>query len=785
MYPYFQESEMLSQPVEEREIISAVEQHVLCIDDDPDFLKSLEFFLPEQINSSMSPHYWYRFLFLDNPMEALSTLQELKEGRESVAMLISDQKMPRMKGTEFLEKAKRISPDSIRVLLTGYAGLESAITAINNQLLDKYLTKPIEDEQDFTLSIRHLLQRSQMQKTIAEQNKAIHALYNFSNILNMIEDFQETLDYITSFTKDTLQCERISIMLIKDNLLQISSAEGVPRNIIQATHIPVGERISGEVFRSRKAILAKSLEDIPYLDGTIHSDAQSFISTPILCAGLVSAEQSLGVINVTDKADNLPFTERDLETLTYIANTASIAIHNHLNRIQLQKTYSETKTHAAALAYQMTHDALTDLPNHTLLHDRLQQTLLEEGRKSSPLSLLVLGLGNFKEINDSLGHHSGDILLKEIGERLRGISGEPDTVARIGSDEFAVLLPAAGAEGAILTAQKILKTIEQPFILEGLTLEVGARIGIALCPDHGEDPDLLIQRADVAQSLAKKDDKDYYIYDPEQDSYNPRRLMILSDLRHAIDNNQLILYYQPKIDLKNGFICGVESLVRWQHPKHGLIPPDQFIQLAEQTGLIKYITLWVVNEALRQCSLWRQDGLELKTAVNLSARNLQDMELPDQIADLLKKWAIPPDLLRLEITESTVMANQRLATEILMHLSDMGIRQAIDDFGTGHSSLAYIKNLPVNEIKIDKSFIKGMGLSKNDTLIVQAAIELGHHLGLTVVAEGVENKESYDLLAQLGCDEAQGYYMSPPIPNTKLMAWLSQSPWGLKVNIPS
>lgn len=776
--------------IEKMEALRPVEQHILCVDDDLDFLKSLEFFLPEQINNEDTSKFWYRFLFLDNPAGALNILHELRENRENVAMVISDQKMPQMKGTEFLEEVKRISPESIRVLLTGYAGLESAITAINNHLLDKYLTKPIEDEHDFTLSIRHLLQRFQMEKTIGEQNRIIHNLYGFSNVLNAIEDFHKILDYILSFTQKTLQCERISIMLIEGDMLRIIAARGVPEEVIQSTRIPIGERISGKVFRSRKAVLAKSLEDIPYLahvhdhvhDGTVHSSAQSFISIPILYAGLASADQSLGVINVTDKVNNLPFTETDLETLTYIANTASIAIHNKLNLLQLQKVYSETKAHASALAYQITHDQLTDLPNRSMLHDRLLQDLLDEGREGKPLSLLILDLNNFKEINDSLGHHNGDVLLQEIGERLRSMFKEPDTVARMGGDEFAVLLSTSGIEDAPAIAQKILELIEQPIILEGITLEISASIGIASYPEHGEDTDLLIQRADASMFMAKNESEGFRVYDPKLDPYNPRRLIIMSELRHAIDNNQLILHYQPKIGLKTGCIRDVETLVRWQHPKYGLIPPDQFIQLAEQTGLIKYITLWVLNEAIRQCSVWRQSGIDLRVAVNLSAKNLQDTELPDQIANFLKKWDVPPDFLMLEITESTVMANHRVAMEILVRLNGMGIMHAIDDFGTGHSSLAYIKNLPVSEIKIDKSFIKSMGLSENDVLIVQAAIELGHHLGLTVVAEGVENKETYEILTRIGCDEAQGYYMSRPIPPADLIRWLEESPWGLKVS---
>ena len=773
---------MLTENPVNAEMIKPMEQHILCVDDDLDFLKSLEFFLPEQINKETMSNLWYRFLFVDNPKEALGILQELRTTSETVAMVISDQKMPQMKGTEFLKEVGKISPDSIRVLLTGYAGLESAITAINNHLLDKYLTKPIEDERDFTLSIQHLLQKFQMQKTIAEQNRIIHNLYGFSNVLNSIEDFQKTLDYIISFTMDAMKCERISIMLLEGDILKIVAAKGIPEDVIRKTTISIGNRVAGEVILSRKAILAKSLNEIPYLDGTVRSEARSFISIPILYAGLASAEQPLGVINVTNKIDNIQFTETDLETLTYISNTASIAIHNHLNHLKLEKAYSESKAQASALAYQMTHDALTNLPNRTMFLDHLTVTLIDERYKNNTLSLLIVDLNSFNEINDTLGHHNGDILLQVIGERLKGMFEQPNMVARLGGDEFAIFIPCSGINDLPHIVLKIIETIEQPLLLEGISLEVSASIGISLYPDHGEDPNLLIQRADVALLIAKKEKEVSKVYDQNLDPYNPRRLMILSELRHAIDNNQLILHFQPKVCLKTNGISGVETLVRWLHPQYGLIPPDQFIQLAEQTGLIKSITMWVLNDAMLQCSMWHRSGTDLKVAVNLSARNLQDPELPDYISGLLKKWGVHPDFLKLEITESTVMTNHKLSSEVLLRLSDLGIRHSIDDFGTGHSSLAYIKNLPVSEIKIDKSFIMNMITSKNDIHIVQAAIELGHHLGLNVVAEGVQNKETFDLLAQLGCDEAQGYFISRPVAAPELINWLNESKWGLKVS---
>lgn len=758
----------------------SAEQYILCVDDDPNFLKSLEFLLKEKIKQVDGIRPWYHFLFFDDPMQALDNLREILEDGETVAMIISDQKMPQMKGTEFLTEAKKICQDSVRVLLTGYAGLESAVTAINDHLLDKYLTKPIKDENDFILNIQHLLQRFQMKKTIAGQNKFIHDMYNFANVLNAIEDFQKTLDYIVYFTGETLSCNRISIMLIEENILRIIAAKGVPDEVICSTRIPIGERISGEVLRSRKAVIAKSLDEVPYIDGTVGSTAQSFMSAPILYVGLTSAECPLGVINVTDKANGKPFTDTDMETLTYIANTASIAIHNHLNRIRLQSAYAETRTQAATLEYQMTHDSLTDLPNRTMLRDRLLQAISAGHHEKKSFALLIMDLNGFKEINDTLGHHNGDMLLQRIRPRLQSVLRKSDTLARMGGDEFALLLPDRDIKDAASDARKILETLEQPFLLEGLSLRISGSIGIVHCPDHGEDPNLLIQRAEVAMYMAKNAGDGYKIFDPEHDPYNPRRLTIISELHHAIDNNQLILYYQPKINIKTRHISGMEALVRWQHPKYDFMPPDQFIPIAEQTGLIKPLTIWVLNEALRQCRDRCDTGIELSVAVNVSTRNLQDTRLPDQISELLETWGVAPRLLELEITESAIMSNLETSMEILSRLSAMGIRLSIDDFGTGHSSLAYLKRLPINEIKIDKSFIKDIASDDKNIPIVQATIDLGHRLGLTVVAEGIENEEICHRLGNLGCDVGQGYLISPPISASELKRWLYESPWGLK-----
>jgi diguanylate cyclase (GGDEF)-like protein len=425
--------------------------------------------------------------------------------------------------------------------------------------------------------------------------------------------------------------------------------------------------------------------------------------------------------------------------------------------------------------HQALHDALTDLPNRTLFHDRVHQALASARREHVPAAVMIMDLDRFKEVNDTLGHASGDELLKQVGLRLRRTLRESDTVARLGGDEFGVLLPKVlDAEAAVAVARKLRTTLEEPFTIHGLALQMEASVGIALYPDHGGDVQSLLQRADVAMYVAKEHPSGCEVYTRERDEYSPDRLTLLTELRRAIDRGELVLHYQPKADLRSGEISGVEALVRWEHPERGMIPPDEFIPPAQKTGVIAPLTMFVLDEALRQCRTWALQGMELCVAVNLSTRNLLDVHLPDTVGELLARWEVSPALLELEITESTILADPVRAMQILSRLDEMGVRIAIDDFGTGYSSLAYLKRLPVDELKIDKSFILGMEENENDSVIVRSTIDLGRNLGLRVVAEGVETAKAWNRLNSLGCDIAQGYYLSPPVPAEKLTVWLQE-----------
>jgi diguanylate cyclase (GGDEF)-like protein len=427
------------------------------------------------------------------------------------------------------------------------------------------------------------------------------------------------------------------------------------------------------------------------------------------------------------------------------------------------------------LAYE---DRLTGLPNRALFNDRLQQAVQVARRNGSPLAVLMMDLDRFKHINDTLGHAVGDDVLREVGTRLRAALGESDTVARLGGDEFAALLTTGSEQRIVEVVRKVLRCMEQPIECNGQSLDVGASIGIARHPEHGDAPGTLIRRADIAMYLAKAANCEYAFYDPEHDGSRQEQLSLLGELRRALERNELIVFYQPKVDLATGRTKGVEALVRWMHPARGMVPPVEFMPVAERTGFVRTLTRWVLETALRRCGQWLSEGIRLQVSVNISVRDLQNLELPDIVAALLASSRVPPELVCLEITESSFMENPQRAVQTLAGLHALGVRLSIDDFGTGFSSLAYLRRLRVHEMKIDRTFIAAME-EGNDMVIVRSTIELAHNLGLRVVAEGIEDERSLARLRAMGCDEAQGYFMSRPLSEEKLREWLRESPYGL------
>jgi diguanylate cyclase (GGDEF)-like protein len=421
------------------------------------------------------------------------------------------------------------------------------------------------------------------------------------------------------------------------------------------------------------------------------------------------------------------------------------------------------------LRHEAAHDTLTGLGNWTALRDRINASIGAGGA----VALVLVDLDRFKDVNDTLGHHNGDVLLVQLSRRLSRYCGDRAMVGRLGGDEFAVVLSeGSDADTAARVARDLMNVIAHPVVLEGVRIEMAASIGIAVFPEHGQDAAALLQRADVAMYTAKATHTGVAIYQPSEDHVSARRLVLAGELRRAIDNDGLVVAYQPKASLEDGRIVGAEALLRWQHPDLGFVTPDEFIPLAERTGLIVPLTTFVLDRALRQVAQWVADGFDTGVAVNISVRNLLDTDLPDEIGALLIRHGVEPRRLTLEITESSVMEDPARAIDVLERLHRIGIRLSVDDFGTGYSSLTYLKRLPVDEVKIDKSFVLTMATDAGDAAIVRSIIDLGGSLGLTVVAEGVEDTAAWERLAELGCDQIQGYALCRPGAGGDLTRWM-------------
>lgn len=421
--------------------------------------------------------------------------------------------------------------------------------------------------------------------------------------------------------------------------------------------------------------------------------------------------------------------------------------------------------------YSSTHDTLTDLPNRSLFYDRVEQAILSANHQNKSLSLLLLEIENYKEIYDTLGRNSSDLVIKQISSRLQGAVKYYENVARIEGSTFSLLVNNED-EDILQVANNIQQSMQAAFLIEKLHVAVNTSIGIVHFPLHGEDVDTLLQRAGVALYMAHNNKEGHAVYDPSFDQHSPHRLTLMSELRHAIHRNELTLHYQAKVSIQTNTVYGAEALIRWNHPKHGFIPPDEFIPMAERTRTIQEVTTWVIRQAFTDCAKWHKEGKDLKISINLSAKDIHDPELPDLIAGMQAATHIKPEWIILEITESSIMTDPEQALETIQRLHNMGYKISIDDFGTGYSSLAYLKKMALTELKIDRSFVQDILDSDNDAVIVNATINLAHNLGLQVVAEGVESADIMSKLHNYGCDIAQGYFLNKPQSVENFNTWL-------------
>ncbi len=482
-------------------------------------------------------------------------------------------------------------------------------------------------------------------------------------------------------------------------------------------------------------------------------------------AAVVPLRGEAGVIGALLVADRLgdigTFEREDILLLETVANHASMALQNGQLLDQLR--------------HDSLHDALTGLPNRVCLQRDLQAALEQVAGGGQPcVTVMILDLDGFKDVNDTLGHAQGDRLLQEVGRRLASSVGDIGSVARLGGDEFAVLLPGTSDEEAALrVGRRVLHALEQPIALDELEVEVGASVGIALAPQHTSEGPSLLKRADMAMYAAKGSTRGLRIYEPDQDTRNVKRITMVGELRQALVDGDLQVYVQPQARFDDGRVVSVEALVRWPHPELGMVAPDDFIPIAERSGLIAPLTTFVLDTSLAAVAGWRASGYDLSIAVNLSTRSLLDVDLVEDVRRLLRRHGLPGEALTLEITEGGVMADPARAVALLLELRQLGVRLSVDDFGTGYSSLSYLKRLPVQEVKIDKSFVLSLRSDNDDRAIARSIVDLGRHLGLEIVAEGVEDQATWDLLRDMGCTLVQGWHLSRPMPTSELPDWLA------------
>jgi diguanylate cyclase (GGDEF)-like protein len=528
----------------------------------------------------------------------------------------------------------------------------------------------------------------------------------------------------------------------------------------------VGQTPFSVAMRTGKPSVARNVFNDPAYATPAHAQLMELAKARDYAASTAFPLQVEGEILgalIIAAADPWGFDDEELELLNELADDLAYGIANLRMRIKHRKAQE-------AIAHLAYHDPLTDLPNRVYLHQRLEEAIQLAKRQHHPLALLYLEIGQFHEINEILGHRAGDQLVQQLAGRLAGSAKLDELLARVGEAAFALLVPNLGADDAATAAQRLLDVLHDPVEISGLTIDAPVSAGIALFPGHGIEAEALLRRANAAVRKAKPARGGYAFYSG-QEQENARRLSLMGELRQAIERNELRLYCQPKVTIASRQPCGAEALVRWEHPLHGSISTGEFIKLAEQAALITPLTNWMLKAAFSQGYIWYEAGLTRPLSVNLSVHDLRDPKLIERIRGLFSTWGLPPELIQFEITESALMEDPASARDTLVRLKELGVEIYIDDYGTGYSSLSYLQKLPVDWIKIDQSFVMPMAASRDSATIVRSTIELGHNLGLRVVAEGVESQALWDQLGTWGCDVAQGFFVGEPMPADQFNDW--------------
>jgi diguanylate cyclase (GGDEF)-like protein len=600
---------------------------------------------------------------------------------------------------------------------------------------------------------------------VTQRYQKLQQLYEFTQILNRSPEFGSAAHAILDEGRELLRSERAELCLRtgdEGRVMRVTLDEQGELGMALQPDDETDPVFVEVVSTGQPVLIQRGSRNTSEIASLGEHAAKDMLMVP-----LIQGDHVVGTISMLDRLGNVStFDQEDVKVLATFANHASMALENARLIDELRKE-AEDKRH------QATHDALTGLANRTLLTERTVEALSRMAVTGGHVGVLLMDLDRFKEINDTLGHHHGDLLLQEVAVRLRAAAPAHATVARLGGDEFSILLPSVGdMDEAVAAAQSISTVFEQPYAVEGLQLTVTGSIGVAVSPTHGTAAPDLMRHADIAMYAAKTQQNPVELYQEEQNEHSARKLALAGALRAAIDEGTLGVHYQPKASLATGDILGVEALCRWEHPDFGRIAPDEFIPLAEHVGLIKPLTTLVLHRALRQLQGWSQAGLHLTMAVNLSVHSLLDAGLPEEISSLLERYDIHPSRLTLEITESEIMRDPERTMVILTGLRDIGVELSIDDFGTGHSSLAYLKRLPVQEVKIDRAFVAQVATNDIDSTIVKSIVEVARNRGLKVVAEGIEDRMTWEVLLELGCDVAQGYYLARPMDGGGTTMWL-------------
>ena len=608
--------------------------------------------------------------------------------------------------------------------------------------------------------------------SLSERQQLAERLSRIQRKISTRAPLQEVLDAITQGAAELVHDDVAALRFVDDDdpgcMVMVSSVGIEPATAGEVERLPVGTGVGGRAIVDNRLCIQDAYTQ---WEGAIGQFAAGGLQTA-MAAPVHLGDRPIGSLVVATHRADRRYSQAEQDALISFAEHVSIA----LNDARSVRTMNEALEHAV---HQAMHDELTGLPNRACFYDRAEQALKAARRERSATAVLLFDLDRFKEINDTLGHRYGDRVLRAIGPRITPLLREADTLARLGGDEFCVLLPQVGSlDRAVEVAERVIVALEEPFEIDDMSLVVEASCGVTVAPDHGLTADLLLQRSDVAMYVAKTSHASVVAYDDALDRNTPDRLSLLGELRTAVVRDELVLHYQPQVDLRTGQVVGVEALVRWRHPRRGLLAPDQFVPLAEETGFIHQLTSWVVDDALDQLRRWCEDPFvdirpDFTMAVNLSTHSLLDESFAAEVSVALDRSRGRPDQLVLEITETTLMADPARSQRVLNDLARLGVRFAIDDFGTGYSSLASLKDLPVQELKIDQSFVRSMHEHSDDAVIVRSVIDLGHTLGLRTVAEGVEHDDVSAHLLALGCDRAQGFAIAPPMPPDELVRWLT------------